>query len=67
MAEPPVAVVGLQGGEWFGAAAGAALRGADVLAGAPRHLAALPGDLPGERRASSSVDDLVATAAAARA
>ncbi|HVM03123.1 MAG TPA: precorrin-6y C5,15-methyltransferase (decarboxylating) subunit CbiE, partial [Acidimicrobiales bacterium] len=66
MAEPPVVVVGLQGGEWFGASAGAALREADVLAGAPRHLAALPHDLPGERRASSSVDELVTTAAAAR-
>lgn len=52
MAEPvrvPVAVVGLQGGEWFGRAAGAALRTAEVLIGSGRHLDRLPADLPGER------------------
>ncbi len=46
----PVAIVGLHGGEWFGRAAGAALRGADVLIGAARHLdALLPAAAPGER------------------
>ena len=34
-------VVGLIGGEWFGAAAGRALAEATVVVGAPRHLAAL--------------------------
>jgi precorrin-6Y C5,15-methyltransferase (decarboxylating) len=36
-----VDVVGLSGGEWFGRAAGAALRAADVVIGSPRHLDAL--------------------------
>ena len=36
-----VALVGLHGGEWFGAAAGRALREASVLVGARRHLDAL--------------------------
>jgi len=44
-----VDVVGLHGGQWFGAAAGRALRQATVIVGAPRHLGALPGDLSGER------------------
>jgi precorrin-6Y C5,15-methyltransferase (decarboxylating) len=39
---PEVSLVGLQGGEWFGAAAERALRAATVVMGAPRHLAALP-------------------------
>ncbi|HEY3140758.1 MAG TPA: precorrin-6y C5,15-methyltransferase (decarboxylating) subunit CbiE [Acidimicrobiales bacterium] len=47
MAEP-VDVVGLHGGQWFGRDAEAALRGADVLIGHARQLAALPPDLPGE-------------------
>jgi precorrin-6Y C5,15-methyltransferase (decarboxylating) len=34
----PVDLVGLHGGEWFGAAAGRAVAGAGILAGAPRHL-----------------------------
>jgi precorrin-6Y C5,15-methyltransferase (decarboxylating) len=44
-----VAVVGLHGGEWFGAAAAAALARATVLVGAARHLAGLPQGLRGER------------------
>jgi precorrin-6Y C5,15-methyltransferase (decarboxylating) len=44
-----VALVGVHGGEWFGAAAGQALRAATVLIAAPRHLTALPPELPGER------------------
>ncbi len=42
-----VALVGLIGGECFGAAARRALAEATVIVGAPRHLAALPADLPG--------------------
>lgn len=42
-------MVGLQGGEWFGPAAGRALAEAEVLVGSERHLAALPAALPGER------------------
>jgi precorrin-6Y C5,15-methyltransferase (decarboxylating) len=44
-----MALVGLVGGEWFGAAAGRALAAATTLVGAPRHLAALPAHLTGER------------------
>jgi precorrin-6Y C5,15-methyltransferase (decarboxylating) len=44
---PPVALVGVHGGEWFGADAAEALQEATVLIGAPRHLSALPTDLPG--------------------
>jgi precorrin-6Y C5,15-methyltransferase (decarboxylating) len=60
-----VALVGLQGGEWFGSAAGEALRQATVLIGAPRHLAALPAALPGERiRLPPSLDTVLDDAAA---
>jgi precorrin-6B C5,15-methyltransferase / cobalt-precorrin-6B C5,C15-methyltransferase len=45
---PPVDVVGLHGGQWFGRDAEAALRGADLLIGHARQLALLPPDLPGE-------------------
>ncbi len=39
MADPaPVHLIGVHGGEWFGAAAGAALAGADVVVGSGRHL-----------------------------
>ena len=48
MAEP-VDIVGLQGGEWFGRAAGRALQEADVLIGSGRHLERLPPSLPGTR------------------
>ena len=33
-----LSVVGLVGGEWFGAAAGRAMAGSDVVVGSPRHL-----------------------------
>ncbi len=56
MGEPSVAIVGVQGGQWFGVAAEAALRTADVLAGSQRHLDALPTDLAGERVALAAVD-----------
>lgn len=47
---PPVAVVGLHGGTWFGAAAEHALRHADVLVGAARqHDDLAPAQLPGQR------------------
>jgi precorrin-6Y C5,15-methyltransferase (decarboxylating) len=41
MAEPAVRVVGVVGGEVFGAAARAAVASADVVVGSPRHLAAV--------------------------
>src|ERR1700745_3494661 len=44
-----LSLVGLQGGEWFGAAAGRALEAATVVIGAPRHLAALPPGVTGVR------------------
>jgi len=66
VAEPPLSVVGLHGGRWFGASAEAALRTADLLAGSDRHVAALPADLPGERLAVAAVDGLLDAAAARR-
>jgi precorrin-6Y C5,15-methyltransferase (decarboxylating) len=47
MAEP-LAVVGMHGGRWFGDHATAALRHADVVLGAARHLQALPAEMAGE-------------------
>ena len=47
MGDGEVSLVGLQGGEWFGAAAGQALAEADVLIGSARHLDHL--DVAGER------------------
>jgi precorrin-6Y C5,15-methyltransferase (decarboxylating) len=44
-----LSLVGVQGGEWFGAAAGRALEAATVVIGAPRHLAALPPGVDGVR------------------
>jgi precorrin-6Y C5,15-methyltransferase (decarboxylating) len=44
-------MIGLHGGQWFGTAAGEALRRATVVLGAPRHLDSLPRDLPGTRLA----------------
>jgi precorrin-6Y C5,15-methyltransferase (decarboxylating) len=41
MTEPTVSVVGVVGGEVFGAAARAAIASAEVVVGAPRHLAGL--------------------------
>jgi precorrin-6Y C5,15-methyltransferase (decarboxylating) len=52
-------VVGLQGGEWFGRAAGAALDAADVLIGARRHLDALSCSITGERVAYRSIGELL--------
>jgi precorrin-6Y C5,15-methyltransferase (decarboxylating) len=46
---PPVAIVGFLGAEWFGRAAEAALRSADVVLGAARLLDALPADVGGKR------------------
>ena len=48
-AAPPIALVGLLGGQWFGRAAEAALREADVLLGSDEQFALLPADLPAER------------------
>ncbi|HZQ79831.1 MAG TPA: precorrin-6y C5,15-methyltransferase (decarboxylating) subunit CbiE [Acidimicrobiia bacterium] len=45
----PVAVVGFLGDEYFGRAAGEALRAADVVMGIPRLLDALPADVAGKR------------------
>lgn len=43
---PPIDIVGLHGGQWFGRTAEAALREADVLIGHARQLAVLPDDPP---------------------
>lgn len=45
---PPIDIVGLHGGQWYGPDAEAALRAADVLIGHARQLAVLPDDLPGK-------------------
>jgi precorrin-6Y C5,15-methyltransferase (decarboxylating) len=45
----PIAIVGLLGGQWFGRAAEAALRGADVLLGNARQFEALAAEIEGER------------------
>ncbi len=44
-----VTMIGLHGGQWFGTAAGEALRRATVVIGASRHLDSLPRDVPGTR------------------
>lgn len=49
MAEPVVSVVGVIGGEVFGAAARTAVATADVLVGSPRHLAWFEGAAAAER------------------
>ncbi|MDY7104519.1 MAG: precorrin-6y C5,15-methyltransferase (decarboxylating) subunit CbiE [Actinomycetota bacterium] len=54
-----VDVVGLVGGEWFGPDAVAALRAADVIVGANRHLDAVPTDAAGERVRLGAVAGLV--------
>ena len=46
---PPVVIVGFLGAEWFGRAAEAAIREADVVLGIGRLLAVLPDDLGGKR------------------
>lgn len=62
-----VAVVGVHGGEWFGAAAAGALAGATVLVGAARHLARLPPGLRGERvELSGDLGRVIEEAEAAR-
>lgn len=45
----PLAIVGFLGGECFGRAADAALRGADVVVGAARLLGVLPAEVGGKR------------------
>lgn len=60
MSRRPVSVVGLHGGTWYGDAAGAALRSADVLVGSARQHADLAeADLPGERVELWSIDEIV--------
>ena len=71
IAREPIAVVGLLGGQWFGHAAEAALRSADVLIGNARQFAALPADVGGERvelwgDLGAVVDHAVAQRAAGR-
>lgn len=67
-AGPPVAVVGLLGGQWFGRAAEAALRQADVLLGHARQFAVLPADIGGERvELWGDLDALMTRAAAEQA
>ncbi|HET9692032.1 MAG TPA: precorrin-6y C5,15-methyltransferase (decarboxylating) subunit CbiE [Acidimicrobiales bacterium] len=59
----PVTVVGLHGGEWFGARAGAALTGAQVVVGAPRHLDAVAASLDPAavtRPLAGALDEVVA-------
>src|SRR5205807_8542957 len=46
---PPVSIVGFLGDEYFGRAAGAALRAADLVMGIGRLLDALPADVGGKR------------------
>lgn len=62
---PEVSIVGLHGGEWFGRRAEEALRHADVLVGAARHLDRLPIDLAADRIAKSDVDEVLELTAAA--
>lgn len=62
-----IAVVGLHGGQWFGRAAEAVIRSADVLVGHARQLAALPGDLAGEPvELWGDLDEVLGFAAAQR-
>ena len=51
MPEPDrsVCIVGMHGGEWFGRAAGEAVRDATVVIGDDRHLASLPADVTARR------------------
>jgi precorrin-6B C5,15-methyltransferase / cobalt-precorrin-6B C5,C15-methyltransferase len=49
-----VTMIGLHGGQWFGTAAGDALKRATVLIGAARHLDSLPAGLMGVRVALAS-------------
>ena len=62
-----LSLIGLQGGEWFGAAAGRALEAATVVIGAPRHLAALPPGVDGVRvPLTGSLDQVLDDAARRR-
>lgn len=54
-----VDVVGVVGGDWFGPTADAALRAADVVVGAPRHLDALPSSIGATRVHLGPVAELV--------
>ncbi|MGH9210818.1 MAG: precorrin-6y C5,15-methyltransferase (decarboxylating) subunit CbiE [Acidimicrobiales bacterium] len=65
---PPVDVVGLHGGQWFGRDAEAALRGADLLIGHARQFSLLPRDLPGEAvELWGDLDEVLGLAARRRA
>jgi precorrin-6Y C5,15-methyltransferase (decarboxylating) len=67
-ADEPIPIVGLVGGEWFGRAAGDAMRTADVLLGHADQFALLPDDVPGEREeAWGDLDAVVDAAVAHRA
>lgn len=61
MADGTLAIVGVHGGACYGPAAGAALAGATVLVGSPRHLDALPAKLPGRRVPYQTLAELVDT------
>jgi precorrin-6Y C5,15-methyltransferase (decarboxylating) len=61
-----VALVGVQGGAWFGPAAERALQAASVIIGAPRHLAALPDRMEAERVTLSGPLDQILDDAAHR-
>jgi precorrin-6Y C5,15-methyltransferase (decarboxylating) len=62
-----VSLVGVHGGASFGPGAERALRAATVIFGAPRHLAALPAHLPGDRvNLSGPLDQLLDDAARRR-
>jgi len=57
-AVPAVSIVGLHGGQWYGAGAEAALRRADTIIGALRQLSHLPADLRATRVGlGNSLDD----------
>jgi precorrin-6Y C5,15-methyltransferase (decarboxylating) len=62
-----ISLIGLIGGECFGAAARQALSEATLLVGAPRHLGALPGELPGRRvELRGALDDVLSRVEAGR-
>ena len=48
---PPVALVGMHAGEWYGRRAGEAVLGADLVVGTARHLRTLPPELSGRTEA----------------
>lgn len=59
MADGTVSVVGLQGGEWFGPGATAAVDTATVIIGARRHLAALGSSIACERIPYTTIGQLL--------